>query len=39
MAVVMRPDRPEYDKALKQVRATLRARAEAGLPEEGPVPT
>ena len=39
MAVVMRPDRPEYGKALTQVRATLRARAEAGLPEEGPVPT
>lgn len=39
MAVVMRPERPEYDKALTQVRATLRARAEAGLPAEGPVPT
>lgn len=39
MAVVMRPDRREYGKALTQVRATLRARAEAGLPEEGPVPT
>jgi predicted Zn-dependent protease len=39
VAVVMRPDRPEYAQALAQVRATLRARAEAGLPETGPVPT
>lgn len=39
MAAVMRPDRREYQQALTQVRATLRARAEAGLPEEGPVPT
>lgn len=40
MAAVMRPDRPEYGSALKQVRATLAARAEAGLdpvgsPDEG----
>jgi Flp pilus assembly protein TadD len=39
VAVVMRPDRSEYAQALAQVRATLRARAEAGLPETGPVPT
>lgn len=39
MAAVMRPDRREYQQALTQVRATLRARAEAGLPDEGPVPT
>lgn len=39
MAAVMRPDRREYEQALTQVRATLRARAEAGLPQEGPVPT
>ncbi len=39
MAAVMRPDRREYQQALTQVRATLSARAEAGLPEEGPVPT
>lgn len=39
MAAVMRPDRGEYQQALRQVRATLRARAEAGLPDEGPVPT
>lgn len=40
MAAVMRPDRPEYARALGQVRATIAARAEAGLdpvgsPEEG----
>lgn len=29
MAVVMRPDRPEYVDRLRQVRATLRARADA----------
>lgn len=39
MAAVMRPDRREYQQALSQVSATLRARAEAGLPDEGPVPT
>ncbi len=39
MAAVMRPDRRDYQQALTQVRATLRARAEAGLPDEGPVPT
>lgn len=40
MATVMRPDRSEYARALDQVRATIAARAEAGLdpvgsPEEG----
>lgn len=35
MASVMRPDRPEYAGALRQVRATLAARAEAGLPSDG----
>ena len=30
MAVVMRPDRPEYVDRLRQARATLRARREAG---------
>lgn len=39
MAAVMRPDRAEYSRALAQVAATLRARAEAGMPEKGPVPT
>jgi len=37
MAFVMRPDRSEYGKALGQVRATLRARADAGLPPNGPL--
>ena len=37
MAAVMRPQRAEYARALAQVRATLKARAEAGLPLEGPV--
>jgi predicted Zn-dependent protease len=37
MAAVMRPERAEYAKALTQVRATLRAREETGLPLEGPV--
>lgn len=37
MAAVMRPDRHDYGQALAQVRATLRARREAGLPLEGPV--
>lgn len=31
MATVMRPDRTEYAAALRQVRATLAAREEAGL--------
>ncbi len=31
MASVMRPDRTEYSAALRQVRATLAAREEAGL--------
>ncbi|MGA1701635.1 MAG: tetratricopeptide repeat protein [Candidatus Nanopelagicales bacterium] len=37
MATVMRPDRPEYARALTQVKATIRARREAGLPLTGPV--
>jgi len=37
MALVMRPDRSEYAQALGQVKATLRARADAGLPLNGPV--
>lgn len=37
MAAVMRPDRSEYASALGQVRATLRARREAGLPLDGPL--
>jgi Flp pilus assembly protein TadD len=39
MAFVMRPERSEYGTALSQVKATLRARAEVGLPLEGPVST
>jgi Flp pilus assembly protein TadD len=39
MAFVMRPSRAEYGSALSQVKATLRARAEAGLPLEGPIQT
>lgn len=34
MASVMRPDRAEYAAALRQVRATLASRAEAGLPPD-----
>lgn len=37
MASVMRPDRTEYAQALAQVKATIRARREAGLPLIGPV--
>ena len=37
MATVMRPGRPDYAQALAQVRATLKAREESGLPLEGPV--
>lgn len=37
MAFVMRPDRSEYAQALGQVKATLRARKEAGLALEGPI--
>lgn len=37
MAFVMRPDKPEYAQALAQVKATLRARTEAGLALEGPI--
>jgi len=36
MAAVMRPDRDDYRSALDQVRATLRARRQAGLPRDGP---
>ncbi len=39
MARVMRPGRSEYESALTQVHATLKARVEAGLPAEGPVHT
>ncbi len=39
MAFVMRPQRSEYGTALSQVKATLRARAESGLPLEGPIQT
>jgi tetratricopeptide (TPR) repeat protein len=35
MAAVMRPDRAEYAAALRQVRATLAAREEAGLDPVG----
>lgn len=38
LACVMRPARREYQHALRQVRATLAARAEAGLPLRGPIP-
>jgi predicted Zn-dependent protease len=37
MAAVMRPQRADYAQALGQVKATLRARSESGLPLEGPV--
>lgn len=37
MAAVMRPQRSDYAQALAQVRATLKAREESGLPLEGPV--
>ena len=39
IACVMRPDRAEYAQALTQVKATIRARREAGLPLTGPVDT
>ena len=35
MASVMRPDRDDYSSALRQVRATVAARAEAGLDPVG----
>ena len=35
MAAVMRPDRPEYANALRQVRATIAAREDAGLDPVG----
>lgn len=37
MASVMRPDRDAYSRALTQVKATIRARREAGLPLVGPL--
>ena len=37
MAFVMRPTRPEYAKALAQVKATLRSRIAGNLPLNGPV--
>jgi tetratricopeptide (TPR) repeat protein len=37
MAFVMRPERSEYAQALSQVKATLRARKQAGMPLEGPI--
>lgn len=37
MAFVMRPERADYAQALAQVKATLRARIEGGLPLEGPI--
>jgi predicted Zn-dependent protease len=37
MAFVMRPDRSDYSQALSQVKATLRARREAGLALNGPI--
>ncbi len=37
LAFVMRPSRPEYGKALSQVKATLLARATGDLPLNGPV--
>lgn len=37
MACVMRPARADYARALGQVRATLAARREAGLPLAGPI--
>lgn len=37
MAAVMRPERSDYASALAQVRATITARAEAGLPLAGPL--
>jgi Flp pilus assembly protein TadD len=39
MAFVMRPSRSEYGSALTQIRATLRARTDAGLPLRGPIHT
>ena len=35
LAVAMRPDRDDYRRALVQVRATIRARRGAGLPDVG----
>ncbi len=38
VATAMRPGRAEYETARRQVRATLAARADAGLPADGPLP-
>jgi tetratricopeptide (TPR) repeat protein len=37
LAAVMRPDSRAYEVALRQVRATLKAREEAGYPLDGPL--
>jgi predicted Zn-dependent protease len=37
MAAVMRPESRAYDVALRQVRATIAARKEAGYPLDGPL--
>ncbi len=37
IASVMRPEQIKYRHALQQVRATLKARAEADLPLDGPI--
>ena len=37
LAFVMRPHRPEYSRALAQVKATIKARAAGELPLNGPV--
>lgn len=37
LAAVMRPANEQYSRALTQVRATLKARAEADLPLSGPI--
>jgi predicted Zn-dependent protease len=36
LAAAMRPGRADYQQALREARATLRAREEAGWPPEGP---
>ncbi len=38
LAAVMRPADPRYERALTQVRATIKARTEADLPLQGPLP-
>jgi tetratricopeptide (TPR) repeat protein len=37
LAFVMRPQRPDYAKALAQVKATIMARSDGDLPLNGPV--